>query len=238
VAAVAEPVARQQRPETDLEERSLTWAGQAQQAALIRDQQGYARACELLLAVKDLLSEAASIHDPAIAAAHASHKAALSAKAKVTAPLTDAERILKSAIGRYDQEQKRIALEAERRALEEAERQQAELLEQQIERAEAQGADAEEVEAIINRPQIVPKPVLPVPSHAPVAGVVTSKSYRAVVTDLRKLCRAVADGVVSHSLVLANESALNTMARSLKGVMQIPGVSVEEIANVRAGGRG
>ena len=48
--------------------------------------------------------------------------------------------------------------------------------------------------------------------------------WSAEVTDIKALCRAVADGKASTECVMANMPVLNRMASALKATMNIPGV--------------
>jgi hypothetical protein len=58
-------------------------------------------------------------------------------------------------------------------------------------------------------------------------GLSVSEKYKAVVTNLSLLCRAVADGSVPSSYVEPNMTALNARARADKQAMNVPGVKVE-----------
>jgi hypothetical protein len=60
----------------------------------------------------------------------------------------------------------------------------------------------------------------------PALGISNRVTYRAEVTDIRMLCRAVADGKVSPLLVEANQSALNKLASAERETLNIPGVRV------------
>lgn len=196
----------------------------------------YCIACDFVLGLKDLLKQADEVFDPAISAAHAAHKAAIAAKKKVTDPITEAERTIKPKIAAYELEQRRKAEEERRRAEEEARKQREAELEAAIEEAEADGASADEVQAIIQQPIVMPQ-IKPVPSFKPVKGVATRCTYRAEVYDARALYRAVADGSVSPNLVAPNMTALNQMARAMRDTMNIPGVRAVPDVQVAAGRR-
>jgi len=219
----------------ELETKALTWAERAK-TLKVRDAATHAQACDTLGQVKALRNEAEAHHRPIIDSAHRTHKVACDALRKIDAPLAEAESILKSGIGAYELEQRRIQEQREREDREIREQILAEQREAEIEAAEAEGASVEEIRAIADAPMIVPAPRVP-PAFLPQAGVSTAKTYRAVVTNIRMLAQAVADGAVPHTLIVADQRALNAMARALKGQMQIPGVRVEEDAIVRAKGR-
>lgn len=196
----------------------------------------YCIACDFLLGLKDLLKKANEVFDPAIAAANASHKAAIAAKKKVTDPITEAERAIKPKIGMYETEQRRKAEEERRRAEEEERKRREAELEASLEEAEADGASADEVQAIIDQPIPMPR-VKPAPTFQSAKGVATRCVYKAEVYDARALYRAVAEGAVSPNLVAPNMTALNQMARAMRDTMNIPGVRAVPDIQVAAGRR-
>lgn len=221
--------------ERELETKAINWSDYARSVRVI-DKVTHAKACDALTAIKDLRKAAEEHHRPVIDSAHKTHRAACAALNKIDQPLAEAETILKSGIGSFEIAQRRIQAEAERKAREEAERIIAEQREQEIEAAESEGASVEEIRVMAEAPMVIPAPRVQ-PTFQPAPGVTTVTGYKARVTDLRKLCRAVAEGVVAPTLVLPNETALNALARAQKGIMQVPGVVVEETATVRASGR-
>ena len=61
-----------------------------------------------------------------------------------------------------------------------------------------------------------------------VKGLSSRKNYKAKVTDLMTLVKAVAEGKAPLAYLLANESVLDKMAKALKEQMNIPGVELVE----------
>ena len=61
--------------------------------------------------------------------------------------------------------------------------------------------------------------------------------WSAEVSDLAALVRAVADRKAPAGLVLANQQALDQLARALKETMAVPGVRVRKQTSVAAGSR-
>jgi hypothetical protein len=127
-------------------------------------------------------------------------------------------------------------------------REHAEELERRIETAEAFGDAPEVIAALCNTPE--PEPVrlapempvyVPAPTVAPryvaPAGVSTTQRWKAEVTSLRLLCRAIAEGTVPAHYVEANMTALNGMARANKQALNIPGVRAVADTTVSARGR-
>lgn len=102
--------------------------------------------------------------------------------------------------------------------------------------AALEAADAEETarraaleQAAIKAEPIAPPAVVKVaPALASVAGVSTRTTWRAEVTDLLALVKYVAEHPEWLSLLKADETALNGIARSQKNRMQIPGVKAVE----------
>ena len=122
-----------------------------------------------------------------------------------------------------EEEQERKRQELQRQAELEARRVEEESRANAAVVAEETGATEEEVAEIINAPSMaVAAPVDPV--YVKAAGISTRENYKARVTDLRKLCLAVAKGQVPISYVEANMTALNARAKADKLTMAVPGV--------------
>jgi len=209
----------------------------------------YVEAGHLLLTVAAYIKRVGEIMDPVVTAAHHAHQVALQQRAKLLGPAETAKRTLGQRRTAYEQEIERQRREAEavrqreQERLEAAERTrvaaeqrrlQAEAEERQLAEAAAAEAvgDAELAERIVSERQVVelpaPRPVLLPPVSVPtlprVAGVSSRESWRAEVTDLMVLVKAVAAGIQPITLVEANMVALNGLARSLKQAMRVPGV--------------
>jgi membrane protein involved in colicin uptake len=159
--------------------------------------------------------------------------------------LDEAERKVKSAILAYQQEQKRIADEAARKALqerlaaeaaarkaqEEAEAArraaQAELAAAQAAqdeaakaRAIAEAAKAEAAAAQAEREAILNELIVEVPAQIvqphKAEGTTTRQTFKASVSDLRALCKAIGEGRAPLEAVEPNMPYLNTQARFAK----------------------
>jgi hypothetical protein len=207
----------------ELESAALAWSDRAR-AITIRDQQSYDHAAALAIEIVTLERRIQEHHKPIKEAAFAAHRAAVAAERKLLEPLQAAKEIIKSAIRDWDAEQERVRREEQRKAEEEARRRDEEERLQLAVEAETNGATAETVEEILTTPALtVPRPVVPV-TFQRAEGVSTQQRWRAEVVDLRQLCRAVAEGRASVNLVCANLTALNAMARAMKGTMNVPGV--------------
>jgi hypothetical protein len=224
------------QPEEDLRSPALSLADEAK---AIRVTAGtYQMAASKLLDLAAMRKKIEEHHAPLKQKAHEAHKAICNAEKSLLDPIVEAERILKNGIGAYDLEQRRIAEEAERKTRIEQERLAAEQLEASIEHAEASGASDEEVAAIINTPLVIPR----APAAAAVqrvAGVSTATVWKADVVDLGRLVAYLAtpEGHQFLSLVQPNQTAINSLVRSLKNSVKIPGLRVYPEAQVRAGGK-
>lgn len=215
-------------------EKALAFPDQAR-ALRIADAATYQAACDFLKGIKALRTEIAETFEPHIKRAHEAHKALLKEKADAEAPLAEAERIAKSALVVYDQEQERIRREEERRLQAEMRRQEEERRLAEAVALEDAGESAE-AEALIEEPVFVPT-VAVAPSTPKVAGISYRETWSAKVTDLAKLVKWVAANPQFAGLLSANMPALNGQARSLKAQMQIPGVEAVCTRDVAAGRR-
>jgi hypothetical protein len=186
---------------------------------------------ELKAVVREIEAKRTDMKSPVLEAGRRIDANASEAKA----PLLRALAILEPRYTGYIEEQKRLEREEQRR-LEQAARKQAE--EEQLSAgiaAEAAGASAAEVEAIVNEAPLVPMPVAP-PRVERVAGISTPETWSAVVTDGPAFKRwAVQSG--QFELLEIRLPALNAMARAQRGALAIPGVRAVSSRGLRFGGR-
>lgn len=196
------------------------------------DPVSYVAAGELWKSIKGIRKKIADTFDPIIKKAHEVHKEAVARKKEHDAPLDVAERIVKRAMSAYDEEQERIRkAEQERLAeiarKEEEDRQLADAIAAE-EAAKEAGATEDEAaqvaEAVMEQPVSVAPVVIPKATPKLQGGPVYREVWAAEVTDIKALCRAVADGKASTECVMANMPTLNRMATALKSTMNVPGV--------------
>jgi hypothetical protein len=222
-------------PAGELEEKTLTLAEQAK-ALKIVDQQSYQIAAERLIAVADLRREILAHHAPIKKSAHESWQQVIAAEKRLLDPVAEAECIYKAGIAAFEREQRRIEAEARAKAEAEARRLAEEQRERELEQAEAEGADAEEIAAMVNAPLVVaPPPVEPAFQHA--KGVTTAMNWKGEVISLEALVKAIAASKANINLVMANETAINQLARATHGTLQVPGIRFSSQPVVRAGRR-
>lgn len=222
--------------ETALVERKAADISRDALAMRVADARQYEAAAHMLRMLTLTLDEIAATFDPVIKAAFDSHRAALAAKAQHAEPVKAAQRHLKSVMGLYEAEQDRLRrveqlrLQAEAQAEAEAEaRAEAEerALQTAVE-AEQRGVDVD-VEALAEAElaaagPVYAAPVVTAPAAPRVAGVSSRETWRAEVTDLAALVRAVAGGQVPITALEANMVFLGQQARSLKSLLAYPGV--------------
>jgi hypothetical protein len=270
-------VAEQPKPAPAKIEQQVTTLAQQVTAYTISDQAGYERAVELTRGVKALQAKAEAHHRPVIDAAHKAHRAALDALKRILDPLQAAEATLKQRIGAWveaenrrreeearkaREEAARIQREAEERQRAEYERQLAEAreraeqerlereaqIEAALEEAEANGASAVEVEAIMAQaveeppaPVFVPPPPpvqiivprVPVAPAPKVQGVSVPTTIVGVIEDQAAFLRFVADNADQYAaLVEIKQGALDRLGKATDGRVRIAGVRWEKRASV------
>lgn len=186
------------------------------------------QAGELLLAIAAMRREIEITFKPMKDAAFKTHRTICDQERGLDAPLLQAERTLKTAIGGYVAEQERIAREAEeaqrRQAREEAERVAAEESQRlAIEDAVALEAEGrtEDAEIVLNNPiPVAPVVVAPAPV-APQVARVKGISTREVAK-----FRIVDEGQLPREYMTPNESAIRAVVARTNGKIRIPGVEV------------
>ena len=208
-------------------------------ALVVSSQEQYEGAAAFVLDVKALIARVRATFDPIVAAANQAHKIAVAKRAEHLGPLTTAELTAKGHMGRYEQaEERRIA---EERARLEREHREAEALRQADERRieeetrlrEAEALEAagmgHEALAVLAAPMPEPDPIPPPPPPVPIArpsaaGISSRDLWKAEVTSLAALVRAIAEGKADLALVKEDQAQLNALARMTKGSRQVPGV--------------
>ena len=156
-------------------------------------------------------------------AAHAAHKTITRREGEMDSPLMEAQSMLGARITGYEAEAERKAwlerlrLEALARAAEDERRLQ------QAVALEAEGASAEEVQAVLE--DVAPAPIIRVePETARVEGVSTRTLRRAEVRDKMAVIRYVAEHPEFESLLDVNMPAANAFARAQGEALAIPGL--------------
>ena len=143
-------------------------------------------------------------------------------------PLEEIKRSLQKILGVYIVEQNRIKREAEDKLLQEAE-------DKKLEDAEtlAEYGQDEEADKVLSKRTRIDK--TEVPQFNP-GGTHTRTTWKAKVTDLNALVRAIADGKADIRCVFANSAYLNELARENRAKLNIPGV--EAVSETTVASRG
>lgn len=208
--------------EKELQHEALTIVESAK-AIVIHDQESYDDASKLLLEViMPFRKRWLSYWSPLRETAYSSYKKILDKFNEGDKPAEQAEKHVKQAIRDWDSEQARIQQERQREAQRKAEADEAARRLEESVFAEESGA-VEEAEAIMSAPSTaVAAPVEPTYQRA--AGVSSRENWKARVTDMKALCKAIAKGDVPDTYVEANMSTLNARAKADKQTLKIPGV--------------
>lgn len=211
-----------------IEQAALTWPERAAQLVIV-DQQSYTRAAETLKEIAWVEKQITDHHGPMKKAAKEAHNQAVAAEKRFLDPLMKAKDIIRGAISKWTSEQERIRREAEAKAREEARRKEEDERLAKAAAAEAEGRPEAEVTKILETPVPI-APVVAMPTYNKVEGVSMRETWHAEVIDIKVLCQAVVEGQAPLEAVQANMPLLNSMARTSKSELSIPGVkAVKEI---------
>lgn len=218
-------------PETGVLERSAAELVAAARGCKVTGPQEHGDAQQLLRNMAALRASFVEAFAPAKKAAHEGHKAICALEARFIAPLDEARGFVQPKVIAYEEEAQRraeaerIRLEAELRKEEEARR-----LNEAI-AAEEAGVPPEVTDEILEAPVVAP-PVYVPPQTAQVKGVARTVTWSAQVEDLHALVRFVAEKKEWLNLLTVNQSALNSLAKSQKELLSLPGVRVVKTAGM------
>jgi hypothetical protein len=221
------------KQEEELTQQALTIVERAQLVRII-DQPTYDLATTLLLTeIKPLRTRWKEYWDEV---KRPLRKAVDAVQSKFNAgdgPLGDAERQVKAELVRWDDEQERKKQELQRAAQEKADQDAEEERNRAAIVAEEAGATEEEVQAIAEAPTLAIAAPVSATYHK-AAGVSRADNYKARVTDLKALCRAVGAGKCSVEYVMGltkdkntgiiSSPTLNARAKADKTTLCVPGV--------------
>ena len=184
------------------------------------------QASDILLAIASMRREISDTFKPMKEAAFRAHRTICEQEKKHDEPLAKAESAVKSQIGSFVEEQKRLAREADeaarQAAKEEAERlARVEAEQRAIDDAvalEAMG-DTKGAEAVLAHPApapvryVAPAPVAP--AIAQIAGISTREDWDFRITN---------ESLIPRAYLLVNETAIRALGKSTKGKAKIEGV--------------
>jgi len=202
------------------DEESIALLASAEQFTITSDIQ-YGASAELLQTIKAQQKQMESLRKSVTRPLDEAKTRVLGLFKPATDRLSKAELTIKNAMLTFSRDRERQRQEAQEklRQREEAER---ERLRKQAEAAREKGKETR-AETLEQRAENVP--TLEVTAPAPAApGITTRVTWRAEVTDLAALVKAVADGSQATALLAPNMTLLNNLARAMKGDLDIPGV--------------
>lgn len=182
-------------------DEALSWPDRARQLVISSDAE-YARAAVELRRIKVLRNRITEEFGPVVEAAHAAHKTSVAFRKHADDPLNEAEQILKAAMGTFWSSQFSRAQEEDLRREKEAAR-----------LAKVQGLEP---------PVVAPTPVVGIE----VPGISYQEHWTATVTDKDAFLKAVSKDAALHGCVNVNQGELSRLARSFRGGLSIPGVTV------------
>jgi hypothetical protein len=163
--------------------------------------------------------------DPLCDAAHKSWKGLVAKRSEFLDPLAESKKSQVLSMKTWEREEERKRQVAERIAQEAARKQAEDDALAVAEALEKQGTPEAKAEAaaIIEAPVAVPQVIIPTSKPAGF-GSFTRENWKAEVTDIKALARAVLAGQVPDLAILGNLVFLGQQARALKGAMKYPGV--------------
>lgn len=206
-------------------EQSGKLAVQTAKALTVASQEDYEKGAAYLSGIKTRMKQVADYWKDKKQAAAAAHKALVNAEKQMLKPLEEAEAIIKKAMLDYqravEKAQREAEAEARRRQEEEAQR----LLEQAVQAEEKGDAQAAAINMAMAE-MVSEMPAAPAVEKPTAQGTSIRKTWKARVVD-EKLVPAYFNGMELRSI---NMATLNSLARTTKGTMQIPGVEFYEDA--------
>jgi len=191
----------------------------------------YEEAGVKLKGIMALKKKVAETFDPHIKRAFDAHRSLVAEKKTHEAPLEEAERMLKKHMLAFQLAEEAKRREAEAKAQEEARKAQ-EKLEARAAKAAEKG-QVEKAAALQATAAAVVSPIIPTTTPK-LAGVSTRVTWRAEVTNLMELVKAVAAGSVPLNALQADTAFLNNQARAMKDTLAYPGVKAVQDVGIAA----
>ncbi len=204
----------------------------------IKDQGSYSAAADMSGTIKKAIKNIEAVGGPLIKKTWSAYKEAKALLDNLIKPLKESESVIKKGLLTYDQKIENERREAERKALiakQEAEKKVAEekkkAEDEQLRKAEEaeKKGNMEEAKKIIEAPVAPVAPLEPVaspvmPEKPKASGISYRDNWKVQVFDTRALLGAIIAEIVSIESVSVNMSFLNSLARTQKNALDIPGV--------------
>lgn len=191
-------------------------------AVVIKDDETFKRAAEFRKQLNVWKKEAKDKLEPARIKTYQAYQEVLGLIGEAVHPIDEAMGLLDEKLSAYKTEQERLAQIERERLRAEAIKAQEEAKLMAAEEADKSG-DHQRADAILGAPVIAP--VASMPETVKVEGMSFRETWKVdPVIDLMKLVQGVASGQIPLIAVQANIPFLNQVARSMKGLMNYPGV--------------
>ena len=213
-------------------EKSLQYAGQsavefARSLTIVNDEQNQ-KAAEFLKEIKKRSKEIADYWKGPKAAAQAAHKAVVDREKQMLAPLSEAEKIIKGNMVKYQQAVEKARMEAEAEARKKQQEERDRLLAEAAQ-AELEGRETEAAVGVAMAEMVEDMQAPDVGMNAAkVEGVGVRKSWKARIVDASQV-PAYVNGMEIRKIDL---SALGQLARLSKGTASVPGIEFYEESNI------
>jgi len=170
----------------------------------------YKNASEFLRKIKSSQSKVKDLFEDSKKKAHEAHKAITAAEKKLLEPLLSIETKIKVSMASYIHTQeviRRREAELARKKIEEEKKRIEEENAKKLEEMKALGFVESDIK--IEQKKVDTSILSKIPEEPKSDGISTRKAYSGEVTDLKKLCKAISQGVLPENLISVNQSALN-----------------------------
>ena len=196
------------------------------QSILVTNNEQETRAVEFLKTIKAMQNEVHETFDPIVEKAYETHKEATARRNKFLNPLLEAEKRIKGLVSNFRIEMERKRLEQERKLREEAEKKaeaERQRLAKQAEKAAAKGNEEKAAE-LLARSEAVQAPTV----------IVEKQTVQQEGMGVRTVWKAkiVNPAAVPREYCIPNEKLIDSIAKSTKGTLKVPGVEFYEESNV------
>lgn len=214
----------------EISQEAVSLAGQIR-SLVVTNQETYDKMNSLIAICKTAQKKVTGWFAPMKSKAYDSWKQICKQESDVLGPLQIAEKNGKFIATSWWQEQEEKRLAVERKLREEAEekaQKEREKLQRKAEKEAAKGNEAE-AEALKEQAESVQAVDIVVkPQVEKNNGVSYRELWYAEVTDMKLLCKEIAEGRISPNVVKPNQTALDGLARANEDTLTIPGVAFKK----------
>ena len=210
--------------DTEQIEHEASMAVATAQEIVVKDDESYTKTAGWVKDLKGIRKLIDETFDPHVKTAHGLWKGLIAEKKKHSAPLDEAEGIVKRKLSDYTQAQEKVRRAEEQRLREEA-RKKAEAEQLAAAQAAEEAGDAEEAERLLDE-EVIPEPVIVEPAAPKVEGVSYRTTWKFRITDEKKIPR---------EYLAVDEKKIGQVVRALKDQAKIPGVEAYAAKSMAVG---